>query len=301
MWQDIRFSARDGTQLYGRRYAANSAKRPLLCLGGIVGNSAQFDVLASALANNGAERRSVFTIDCRGRGRSGALRAKQGSPLLTECEDVLDFMTICGLDEAAVLGTGHGGQLAMIMAQLQPRAVGALILNDSAPELEIEGVVRLLGEAASLPVPQTWVDAAGLLQRQFGRRYPKLSAEQWQAVARSSFLDVEGRPARAFDPAIAAAYSLSRGTLARHTLWAQFAALSRVPVLFLRAELSDMVSPQTITRMRGMHPALEVVTVPREGHPALLRDAPSIAAVATFLARNEWQEARSETAFRAVA
>ena len=301
MWQDIRFSARDGTLLYARRYPAPAARRALICLPGLVGNSAEFHTLAMAISGDHAESRQVFAVDYRGRGRSGFSSKRQGPAMLTECEDILDFMTLAGLDDVALLGTGHGGQLTMIAGLLRPHAAGLVIFNDSAPEFEIEGVVRLLGEVANMPLPPTWPDAAAMLKSQHGRRYPKVPNEQWLEIAKGYYPEANGRPLQPFDPAIAASYSLSRGTLSRQTLWPQFAAITRAPALLLRAEFSDMVSAATAARMREMHPLLETVQIPREGHPALLRDAASIAIIASFLSRNERLEAGARPALLAVA
>ena len=301
MWEDIWFSARDGAQLYGRRYRGGAARRSLLCIPGLVGNCAEFDTLANALSLSGPASRAVFSIDCRGRARSASAGNRQGSTMLTECEDILDFMTLTGQDDVAVLGSGHGGQLAMILALLRPSAVGALILNDSGPEFEIEGVVRLLGEVTNLPLPQSWPDAAAMLKRLHSRRYVRLNAEQWMEMARAFYLEVDGRPARTVDPSIAAAYSVSKGTARRQTLWPQFAALARVPILLLRAELSDSLGEATVVRMRDIHPNLEVSRIAGEGHPALLRDTASIASIAQFLLRNERSQAVAAGALKAVA
>jgi len=302
MWDDIHFSARDGVRLYARKYSGKSGKRALLCLPGLVGNCQEFDVLAEALSgSNPSVSRTVYTIDCRGRGRSELGGGRDAPSLLAECEDVLELMTLAGLQDAAVLGTGHGGQLALILALLRPSAVGALILNESAPEFEPEGVVRQMGEIAALPLPATWAEAASLLKGLQGRRYPGLDDAQWLGLAKSRFREVAGQPARSYHSAIAASHSFSRGHANRRSLWPQFAAMAQVPMLLLRAELSDMIGDPALARMRDLHPALEVANVAGQGHPVLLRDPASIGLVAQFLSRNDRIDPRAETSLRAVA
>lgn len=302
MHQDIWFSARDGVRLYARRYAGSAAsKRPLLCLPGLVGNSAHFDILARSLAQNGAEGRTVYSLDLRGRGQSDIGPGGRAPSLLTECEDVLEFMTLSGLQQVAVLGTGHGGQLAIILALLRPASVGAVVFNDSGPEFEMEGMVRLMGQVANLPMPASWADAQVMLRHMQGRQYPRLKDDDWLQLAKVQYLERDGRPAKSYHRCIAASYSLTRGTAYRQAMWPQYAAMGKLPTLVLRGELSDILSLATVARMRDVNPQLELIKVPGQGHPALLHDAQTIGAVAEFLARNDGRDARVDLPLQAVA
>lgn len=301
MWDDIRFSGRSGAELAARRYRGPKGRRPLLCLPALAGNSAGYHALAESLSASGPEGRTVYSIDCRGRGASQATALNGPPDILADAEDVLDLMTLAGLDDAAVVGTGHGGQLAMIVALLRPRSTAVLILNESAPQFEADGAVRMMTEIAAMPIPSTWAEAETLLKSQYVQRYPMLSAAQWGSFARTHYLEKAGRPARAFDPMLGEVMSLSRGRLHDQTFWPQFAALSRVPVLLIRAELSDMISQQTINEMRAVHPLLEVERVAGQGHPALLNEEASIAIAARFLSRHDLGAAKPAEELKAVA
>ena len=68
------------------------------------------------------------------------------------------------------------------------------------------------------------------------------------------------------------------------SLWPQFEAMKRLPVLVLRGANSDLLSEKTVEEMRSRHPHFTALTVPAEGHAPLLRDAPTITAIATFFA-----------------
>jgi pimeloyl-ACP methyl ester carboxylesterase len=301
MAQEITFSASDGVTLSARIHRGAGNRRTLLCLPSYVGTGDDFAVVANALSRNGPESRTVFTLDGRGRGRSGYRPSDGTTSVLVDAKDALDLMTLAGLDNIAVLANGYGGQVAMVMALLRPHAIGTLVLNDSAPEFETEGVVRVLSEITSLPLAGNWQDAASMLKSLHARRYPRLTDADWLALAKIRFASVGGAPARLYDPALAQSFSFSRRGLQQNTLWPQFAALKNVPMLFLRCELSDMVSPQTINRMRDLHPTLEVVTIVREGHPGLLRDQPTMAAVGHFLGRQDGMDVPAKPRARAVA
>jgi pimeloyl-ACP methyl ester carboxylesterase len=53
--------------------------------------------------------------------------------------DVLDFMTVVGIADAAVIGTSRGGIIAILMAAAQPTAIGAVVLNDIGPVIGTMG------------------------------------------------------------------------------------------------------------------------------------------------------------------
>jgi pimeloyl-ACP methyl ester carboxylesterase len=294
MSQDILFSVRDGTRLYARKYSGGrNSRRPLLCLPTLGGNSAQFDPLAQALSQPGPEQRDVYTIDMHGRGRSRDPGRRADTSALADAEDALDFMTLMGLKQAVLLGSGHGGQAAMLMAVLRPGAVSALILNDS--------VARVVGEIVSLPSPSSFADAANMLRQMRGATYPRLGPDDWMALARAQYPDAGGKPGRPYDQSLGRHYSLTGSGDVRQTLWSQFTAVRRMPLMLLRGDLSHMLSEATVARMADLHARLDVFKVPAEGHPPLLRDRASQAAIAQFLARGEYKDQRLEVQLKAVA
>jgi pimeloyl-ACP methyl ester carboxylesterase len=69
-------------------------------------------------------------------------------------------------------------------------------------------------------------------------------------------------------------------------LWPLFGALSQVPVLLVRGEVSNILLPAAVTRMQEIHPDMRVVTLPGIGHAPVLTEPPALAAIQAFLARN---------------
>jgi pimeloyl-ACP methyl ester carboxylesterase len=282
-WNDIRFTARDGLRLYARHYpAASPGRRPVVCLAGLTRNSRDFHDVATALAQSSASSRDVYTLDSRGRGASEYDRDWKNYSLLIELNDVLDFMTMKGLHDAAVIGTSRGGLLAMMMAVLRPGAIGAVVLNDIGPVVERDGLARIIAYVGRIPLPADWREATELTREMNQRQFAAVPAEQWADVARAWFNDENGLPAPGYDRNLAKALSLMDGAVPQ--LWPQFSALSRVPVLVVRGANSDILSQKTVTEMQARHPRLTAVTVSGQGHAPLLKDAPTIGAIAEFLA-----------------
>lgn len=293
-YRDIYFSARDGLRLYGRHYPAafhdGTERRPVLCLAGLTRNGRDFHVIAEALSQHGEAPRDVYTLDSRGRGLSENDPDWRNYTVPLETMDVLDFMTVTGIGGAAILGTSRGGLIAMVMAALQPRSLGPVVLNDIGPVIEQKGLGRISAYVGRIPLPGTWKDAGALVHDMGRRAFPDITAAEWEEIARQWFNERKGRPAPGYDPELSNALSVLDGPIPE--LWPQFEALKRVPVMVLRGELSDILSAATVEEMRRRHPALTSYVVKSQGHAPLLRDAETIDAVARFLAATEvaeWQ------------
>jgi pimeloyl-ACP methyl ester carboxylesterase len=281
-WDDMFYTAHDGLRLYARHYPApGSPRRPVLCLAGLTRNSRDFHDLATALAQ-GAHARSVYTLDIRGRGRSEHDPDWKNYAVPVEMLDVQDFMTLAGLHRAAIVGTSRGGLIAMVLAAAQPAAIGAVVLNDIGPVIERAGLTRIAGYAGRIPVPANWREATELVASMNRRAFPAISDAQWEEVARQWFNEANGRPAAGYDPKIGKAISVTDGPAPE--LWPQFMALTHVPLLVIRGETSDLLTPATVHEMCARHRNCTALTVPGQGHAPLLKDTPTISAIAHFLA-----------------
>lgn len=298
-FREIFFTARDGLRLYGRHYPAakgdGAARRPLLCLAGLTRNSRDFHLIAEALSQRVTTPRDVYTLDYRGRGLSESDPEWRNYNVPFEAMDVLDFLTVTELHGAAILGTSRGGIIAMVMAAMQPKAVGPVVLNDIGPVIDQKGLGRISAYVGRIPLPATWAEAGALVHDMGKRGFPNVPAEEWVEVARQWFNEHKGRPAPGYDPALANALSVLDGPIP--ALWPQFEALKRVPVMVVRGETSDILSTETVAEMARRHPALSTLTVPAQGHAPLLRDDETIGAIAEFLSATEASEWRPKLAY----
>jgi pimeloyl-ACP methyl ester carboxylesterase len=283
-WRDIFYTSRDGLRLYCRHYAAPAAsRRPALCIPGLTRNTRDFHVLATYLSDPAnPHARDVYAVDLRGRGRSARDPNWQNYNVQMEMLDVLDLMTVSGLHRPAIVGTSRGGLIAMLMATARPTSIGAVVLNDIGPVIERDGLTRIVAYTGRVPLPTSWREAAVLVESMNKRHFPSVRAKEWVSVARDWFDDVGGQPAHSYDQNLAKTMSLLDGPAA--TFWPQFEALSYVPTLAIRGELSDVLSDQTLRDMHVRHPRLETLVVPGQGHAPLLREPETCRAIADFLA-----------------
>lgn len=296
---EMYFTARDGLRLHARRYVAQPAMRsgirPVLCLPGLTRNGRDFHEIALALSSEGFAARDVYTIDYRGRGLSEFDSDWRNYAVPIEMLDVIDFMTMAGLHDAAIIGTSRGGLIAMVMAAAQPSLIGALVLNDIGPVVEPTGLARISAYVGRVPLPGTWADATRMVRDLNRRAFPEIPNEEWEDIARQWYNERNGRPAAGYDPKLANALSVLDGPMP--ALWPQFEALKRVPLLALRGENSDILAAATVEEMRRRHPRFASVTVAAQGHAPLLRDMRTIASVRRFLDAADGGQSVVELAF----
>jgi pimeloyl-ACP methyl ester carboxylesterase len=281
-WRDLYFTSRDGLRLHVRHYPApGSPRRPLICLPGLTRNARDFHDLGVYLSDPARHRRAVYAIDYRGRGLSQWDANVSNYSIFMETLDVVEFMTVHGLADAAVLGSSHGGLVAMALATLRPTAIGAAILNDIGPVVERDGYVRLLAYIGRTPLPATWEDAAALVRAAMTAHFPDVPEAQWAEVARQIYNDENGLPAPGYDPRLGRAVSLVDGVVP--PLWSQFRALHRVPTMVIHGQNSDVLTLSTLAEMQTDHPDLTAITVRGQGHAPLLKDQWTMEAIAKFL------------------
>ncbi len=286
-YRDIYFAARDGLRLHTRHYPAKGGarRRAAVCLPGLTRNGRDFHDLAAALSNHPSGARDVYTIDYRGRGLSAFDPDWRNYTIQVETFDVLDFLTLSGLHRVAVIGTSRGGLIATLMAAVQPTSLGAVVLNDIGPVIEYDGLARITGYVGRMPLPISWSDAAKMVRDLNRRHFPEIRENQWEELARQWYNEEDGRPTHGYDPTLGNALSILDGPMPE--LWPAFEALKRVPVLALRGENSDILSPQTVEMMRRRHPALASITVANQGHAPLLKDKQTIEAIQHFLSATD--------------
>lgn len=282
-FKELSLRVRDGLRLYARHYPApGSSRTPVLCLAGLTRNSRDFHDLASYLSQ-GARARPVYTLDYRGRGKSDWDRNWKNYAVPVEALDVIDFLAFADLKDVAVIGTSRGGLVAMLMAAAQPSSISLLVLNDIGSVIERDGLMRIASYVGRVPLPRDWAEATNIVRDVNKRSFPEIEERVWEEIARQWYNEKRGKPAPGYDPMLRNALSVLDGPVPE--LWPQFEALTRIPVLVVRGENSDILSARTIERMAERHSALEQFTVPKQGHAPLLKDRATQDAIAMFIQR----------------
>ncbi len=252
---------------------------PIVCLPGLARTAGDFDALAQALC---ASRR-VVALDYRGRGLSERDKNWKNYDLMVENADILNVLTAAGIDAAIFIGTSRGGLHIMVTAATRPSLLRGAVLNDIGPVIEPKGLMRIRGYVGTLPQPSSWADAVDLLKTTASAQFTALEDADWEAYARLTFEQRRGRFVPQYDPLLRKGLEALDLETPLPDLWAQFEGLREIPLLVIRGENSDLLAPATLEEMLRRHPGAQSHVVPGQGHAPLLRDAATIARIATFV------------------
>jgi len=269
-----RLSAWDGLPLVAYEWAGGNAKAPLLCLPGLVRTGLDFTALAPLI---GPGRRMV-ALDYAGRGGSG--RSDEVARYAPESvvRDVLDVCAALHLHGVVAIGTSFGGLLTLGLAAARPTLLCGVALNDIGPEIGPAGADFVRNFVAVDPALESVEACAAFLRRHL----PPLSLkteEDWRTMAALTYAPGDdGRFHPMWDTRIA--QLLERPT---PDLWPLFGGLSHLPLLLVRGEISTILLPETVSRMRARRPDMAFVSLPEVGHAPTLAEPQIVPVLLDFL------------------
>jgi pimeloyl-ACP methyl ester carboxylesterase len=282
-YQDRSWTSEDGLTLYFRDYAGPEGYDgpPVLCMHGLTRNSRDFAELAKHLS---ATRRVIVT-EMRGRGQSDYAPDSSTYNPAQYVADVERLLEQEKIERFISIGTSMGGLMTMMLVAAKPGRLVAVVMNDIGPQVEPAGLERIggyVGQGRSYP---TWLHAARSMASVHGEAFPDYDLEDWLDMAkRTMVVSQNGRISYDYDMAIAEPFK-EPGNAAPADLWTAFDALKDVPMVLMRGELSDLLSPETVEQMGKRNPAMESVVVPRVGHAPMLNEPEALRAIDALLAK----------------
>jgi pimeloyl-ACP methyl ester carboxylesterase len=275
------FAAPDGLKLHVRtRGPQLDILPPVICLPGLTRTAEDFDTLAQALAERG---RRVLALDSRGRGLSEYDRSADNYSLQVELADLMAMLTVLEARPAVFVGSSRGGLLTMLLAAQQPTAILGAILNDIGPVIEPKGVMRIKGYVGKLPTPRNFEEGGEILRRLFGHQFPAVDVAGWELAARRAWREEKSRLILTYDTKLAKTLKGFEADSPIPPLWAQFDALSPVPVMVVRGANSDLFSSETVAAMKARRSSMEFIEVADQGHTPLLAEPDIVQQLVSFV------------------
>ena len=279
-FEDRYFTVRDGLRLHYRDYPGDGEGPPLLCLPGLTRNARDF----ADLAERYSPRFRVLALDFRGRALSDYDPQPARYNPLTYAGDVIELLDQLGIPQAIFIGTSLGGLVTMAIAATTPQRIGAAIINDVGPDVDPNGIERILTYVGNDERFRSWDEAADKISRNYGGFFSSYGHDDWVNMAKRNCREENGEIRFDYDMAIAEPFRTG-GAAPAVDLWPFFKALAQKPLLVVRGERSDLLTAETAAKMQAVAPEMTLAVVPGVGHAPELGEFEAVAAIDEFLER----------------
>jgi pimeloyl-ACP methyl ester carboxylesterase len=277
-YDDKNFTVRDGLRLHYRDYPGSKDKPPLLCLPGLTRNARDF----ADFAERYSPGFRVLALDFRGRAASDYDPVPKRYNPLTYAGDVIELLDQLHIEQATFVGTSLGGLVTMVIAATAPQRIAAAIINDVGPDVDPNGINRILTYVGKDMRFSSWDEAADTIAANYGGNFERFSHADWVAMAKRNCREESGQIRFDYDMAIAEPFKTA-GPTPEVDLWPLFAALGSKPLLVVRGERSDLLTAETAEKMKVAAPGMKLVTVEGVGHAPELSEPEAVAAIDEFL------------------
>lgn len=257
-------------------WGAVENERVLVCVHGLARNSRDFDALAQALSRD----YRVVCPDVVGRGQSDWLPAGSPYTMPQYLQDMVALIARLKVKQVDWIGTSMGGLIGMALAAYPNSPIKRLVLNDIGAFVSQDALQRIAGYVGQDPRFET-VAAVEAHLRALYPAFAGLSDKQWQHLAQQGARRCsDGSLGLHYDPAIGEySRALAAEEIDLWPLWQQV----RCPQLLLWGEASDVLSADTVARMRQIKPTLDLTSWAGIGHAPSLMESQQIQAVVAWL------------------
>ncbi|MBN2977123.1 alpha/beta fold hydrolase [Pseudomonas lactucae] len=277
-FSSVLFTGRSGLELFYRDYTSREAGTPVLCLHGFMRNSRDFEDLAPRLAAG----RRVIAPDLRGRGNSARMTNAEDYHFDLLIEDMWQLLDHLNIERVVIIGTTLGGLMAIEMAGKRPERVAGIVVNDIGGRIPLPALKRMAGHAES--ADYSFEEAVARVQDHNEAIYPGFDKDDWVRLMLRAYREIApGRYARDFD--LLTMRESARMQAERPEFWHEFSKASAVPVALIRGELSDLLTDEIAQRMIELNSDAVLTVVADRGHPPLLNEPQSLAAIDALLER----------------
>ncbi len=269
-----RFQAADGVTL---AYRDEGEGVPVLALSGLTRNSDDFNFVAPHLKGV-----RLIRMDYRGRGRSD-WAPHETYTVAQEGEDALALLDHLGVEKAAIIGTSRGGLIAMGLAVTARERLLGVCLNDIGPELNPNGLSYIMTYLGRRPAWRAFGSLVAMRKAAMEQAgFHNVPEARWEEEVGYLYEERDGRWENRYDPALRRAVE-EAASKPMPDLWPFFAALSGLPVALIHGENSDLLSEDTVARMRTTLPDMLYARVPDRGHVPFLDEPEALAVIEQWL------------------
>ncbi len=257
-----------------------TAAKVAICVHGLTRQGRDFDPLALSLAQRGYR---VLCPDLPGRGRSDWLDDPRDYEVQQYVVDMVMLLARSGAPEVDWIGTSLGALIGMQMASTPKSPIRRMVVNDVGPFLSSRSLLRFGKYLWSMPKSFANFHAAEAYFREILAPYGVLGDSEWFHLTTHSIARGEdGRYRLLIDPGVGRVF---RNVMyVSVSMWKQWDAM-RSPVLVLRGQHSDLLTPDIAQEMSTRGPPSKLVEFPDCGHAPALMDRRQIGTIVQWLTR----------------
>jgi len=225
------------------------AERTVVCVHGVSRTGRDFDVLAAALADQGAR---VVAPDLPGRGRSDWLDASAHYTDRAYLRAMSALVARLDVEQVDWVGTSLGGHIGMMMAAERGTPIRRLVLNDFGARVSAAALRRI-----GVYLGKVWrfasIEQLEAHLRDIHAPFGTLTDAQWRHLAETSAVpDGAGGLRFHFDPRIGMRFAIP--IWLDVVLWQLWDRID-CPVLLLHGADSDLIDAKTVADMKRRGPA----------------------------------------------
>jgi pimeloyl-ACP methyl ester carboxylesterase len=170
----------------------------------------------------------------------------------------------------------------MTIAAMAPQRIAGTILNDIGPDVDPGGIDRILTYVGKDRRFRSWDEAADAIASNYGAAFDRYTHDDWVKMAKRNCREVDGEIRFDYDMAIAEPFRTT-GPTPHVDLWPLFAVLASKPLLVVRGAKSDLLTADTVGKMREIASDAKFAVVDGVGHAPELNEPEAVAAIDAFL------------------
>ncbi len=251
----------------------------LICVHGLGRNNQDYEYIARHFVNLGYY---VITPDLIGHGNSSYLNNPSYYSIQGCAGDIMQLITKLKLKNISYIGTSLGGIVGMLLSAIPNSLIQKLILNDIGAEINQQGLRRI---ASSYTLIQPEYDSYYDIYKDlyyYSQAIGKLPKEVWDKYISSSVQkNINGKYVIKKDVNLALSFE---GTMQNDnfSLWDYWLQI-QIPTLVIRGENSDILSHDTVIKMKETNKSMQNVEIKATGHAPFLFNTEHLCLLEKFI------------------
>lgn len=251
-------------------------KPAIIMVHGLARLSTDFDIVARQLADD----YFILCPDILGRGYSAwAQNPDQEYVPGFYAAQLMEMLDHFNIDQCSWIGTSMGGIVGLMVADVAPKRISRILLNDIGPELAQDAVDRIKSYVGGTPEFTSIAEIDAILRTIYAPFGLENDAEWAELALNSTRRLPNGKYAMHYDPRVMAVF---RDQIDDYDGWDMFNRLSCPVTLFSGAQ-SDLVPGTIVKKMQDARPDMAVLSLENCGHAPYLNTKAQVNSVKIFL------------------